>query len=268
MVQPLEWADFQWEDPDGGTVHLHGVLPCIVYPRELRPRSQWDGLALMATSDEPEAWITEESAENESPGINLAEAMLGGGLDARYLESIMLLDEVTGPNFPDPEPRRLHRFAQKNGKYVFFIEPSADEDSSWLEFLERQATKITNPWILFKTIFQKGRYHRIHLELTKISKPISGMQPELFIAGSLAGAWWVEQELRMGPELAEERDARLAARIRGALADLRDKCNRDDVVLLLPHHLARRNGLLTCLDSCKEPEHISCVDASSGVEEE
>ena len=78
----------------------------------------------------------------------------------------------------------------------------------------------------------------------------------------------VEQELRMGPELAEERDARLAARIRGALADLRDKCNRDDVVLLLPHHLARRNGLLTCLDSCKEPEHISCVDASSGVEEE
>ncbi len=225
-------------------------------------------MGLLATSDEPEAWIAEEEAEKESPGVNLADAMLGGGLDARYLESILLLEDVTGPNFPDPEPRRLHLFAEKNTKPIFFIEPSADEDDEWLDLLEREATKITNPWTLFKTIFQKGRYRRMHLELTKISKPIDGMEPEIFIAGSLAGAWWFEQELRLGGELTSERDSRLAARIRGALAELRKTCGRDDVVMILPHHLARRDSLLASLDSCNAPEHISCVDASSAGEEE
>ena len=267
-MQPLEWADARWEDPNGGSVYLHGILPCIVYPREIRPRTKWDGLALLATEDEPQVWQEEAEAERDSPGINVADALLSGGLDARYLDSLMLLEDITGPNFPDPEPRRLFLFAQKNHKHVFFIEPSAGEDDDWLDLLERQATKITNPMVLLKTIFQKGRYRRIHLELSKISKPVSGMEPELFIAGSLAGAWWIEQELRLGVELSGERDARLAARIRGALAELRKKCSRNDVVLLLPHHLARRNELLSALESSVTPEHISCVDTVSEGEEE
>lgn len=249
-------------------MHLHGVLPCIVYPREIRPRIKWDGLALLATEDEPELWEAEAASELESPGINVAEAMLGGGLDARYLDSLMLLEDITGPNFPDPEPRRLLLFAEKNHKHVFFTEPCAEDDEDWLDMLERQATKVTNPMVLLKAIFQKGRYRRIHLELSKISKPVSGMEPELFIAGSLAGAWWIEQELRLGPELSRERDARLAARIRGAVAELREKCGRNDVVLLLPHHLARRNELLAALESCATPEHISCVETASDGEEE
>lgn len=267
-LQPLEWADAQWEDPNGGMVHLHGVLPCVVYPRQQRPRENWDGLALIATSDEPQAWMEDERLERESPGISLADALLGGGLDARYLDSLLLLDNINGPNFPDPEPRRLHLYAEKNDKGIYFVEPRADSDQEWLDLLERQAMKITHPWKLFKLLFQKGRYRRIHLELSRITEPVAGMEPELFIAGSLAGSWWIEQELRLGEELATERDARLAGRIRGALADLRNRCGKDEVVLLLPHHLARRNNLLRALEACTEVEDISCASDDSAGEEE
>ena len=64
-MQPLEWADARWEDPNGGSVYLHGTLPCIVYPREIRPRAKWDGLALLATEDEPQVWQEEAEAELE-----------------------------------------------------------------------------------------------------------------------------------------------------------------------------------------------------------
>ena len=45
----LEWEDFLWEDPDGGIVQIHGVLPTVVYPNTLRPRNTWTGLALIVS---------------------------------------------------------------------------------------------------------------------------------------------------------------------------------------------------------------------------
>ena len=41
----LEWEDVVWEDPDGGKIVLHGVLPTTVHPRQLRPRIEWHAIA-------------------------------------------------------------------------------------------------------------------------------------------------------------------------------------------------------------------------------
>jgi len=65
MAGPLDWADPEWSDPDGGTVVLHGTLPTVVYPNVLRPRYAWDGLALLETPDVIELWEQEEADEAE-----------------------------------------------------------------------------------------------------------------------------------------------------------------------------------------------------------
>jgi hypothetical protein len=276
-VDPLEWSDYRWEDPDGGSIYLHGVLPCVVYPLHLRPRVNWDGTAFLATNEELEIWLEEEIAEKDSPGINLASALMSGGLTGRYLDSLDLLEDIKGPNFPDPEPRRIHRLAEKNDRPIYWIEPTA-EDDEWMVWLEDQATRITHPWRLLKVLFKRGRYRKLHLKLASISKPAPGMGAELFIAGALSGAWWYEQELRNGEELNQRRDSRLASRLRGALADLREKNGTSDVTMLVPHHVARRSEIVKSLDNCEKvekiqdsltlPENPSSVAAESQLTEE
>ena len=45
------WTDAVWEDPDGGSVILHGTMPTVVYPNAMRPRAAWHGLALLESPD-------------------------------------------------------------------------------------------------------------------------------------------------------------------------------------------------------------------------
>ena len=87
----IEWEDRIWSDPDGGQIILHGVIPTVVYPRELRPRLGWDGLGLLVTSEEVEMWEREEEDDQQNPGINLTEAIRSGGLNAVYLEKFRVL---------------------------------------------------------------------------------------------------------------------------------------------------------------------------------
>ena len=81
----------------------------------------------------------------------------------------------------------------------------------------------------------------------------------MFIAGALSGAWWYEQEIRNGEELSHRRDKRLSSRLRGALADLREKVGSDEVTLLLPHHIARRTDIIKSLNDCTTTESLSDV---------
>ena len=66
----LAWKDITWQDPDGGSIILHGVLPTIVYPRKLRPNYEWHGIGLLESEDIVELWVQEEKDEAESPGVN------------------------------------------------------------------------------------------------------------------------------------------------------------------------------------------------------
>ena len=67
----LDWNDIHWEDPDGGTIVLHGVLPTVVLPNGMRPRISWHGLGIMGSSEEIEVWAEEEKSESKDPGICL-----------------------------------------------------------------------------------------------------------------------------------------------------------------------------------------------------
>ena len=68
------WTDAVWEDPDGGTVIVHGTMPTVVYPNAMRPRVDWHGLALLESPDIVDLWVQEEADEAESQGINLTHA--------------------------------------------------------------------------------------------------------------------------------------------------------------------------------------------------
>ena len=38
-MPPQPWNDVVWEDPDGGSVIVHGTMPTVVYPNAMRPVS-------------------------------------------------------------------------------------------------------------------------------------------------------------------------------------------------------------------------------------
>ena len=63
---------------------------------------------------------------------------------------------------------------------------------------------------------------------------------ELGAAAAAAASWWIEEQRALTEELIEERNKRFAARIKGALQDLRnrrlDESNVSDVTLLVPVH--------------------------------
>ena len=105
------WTDAVWEDPDGGTVIVHGTMPTVVYPNAMRPRVDWHGLALLESPDIVDLWVQAEADEAESQGINLTHALLSGGAFGKYIEGIETLEDLQGGRFPDPEPRRLQRNA-------------------------------------------------------------------------------------------------------------------------------------------------------------
>ena len=72
MSSRISWEDILWEDPDGGTIMLHGTIPTLVYPRKLRPSKEWHGLALLESEEVVDLWRQEEKDEAESNGVKLA----------------------------------------------------------------------------------------------------------------------------------------------------------------------------------------------------
>ena len=263
----LDWQDIHWEDPDGGTIVLHGVLPTVVLPNGMRPRLNWHGLGIMGSSEEIEVWAEEEKSEAKDSGINLDSAILNGGLDGLYLE--MLAYGVEGlqvGKFPDPEPRRLHKAAVNHERPVFFAEPDMD-DEDWAEFLGKEARAMTRPLKLARIVFTSRRWRkgikkmRIH-GVEQPSREPDGLQA----ASALAATWWQLNRENSEEELNHARDSRFASRLRGALASLRAE-HGNEAVLLVPIQQAWRSAMLTALESLPDAESSS-HDAPSDEEEE
>ena len=263
----LDWKDIHWEDPSGGTIVLHGVLPTVVLPNGMRPRLTWHGLGIMGSSEEVEVWAEEEKSEVKDPGINLDSAILNGGLDGLYLE--MLAYGVEGlqvGKFPDPEPRRLHKAAVNHDRPVYFVEPDMD-DEDWAEFLSKEAKAMTRPLKLARIIFTSRRWRKGIKKMRKHVVEQPSREPDgLQAASALAATWWSLNRENSIEELNLERDLRFAARLRGALSELR-KSHGDDSVLLVPIQQAWRSSMLSALNTLPDAE--SSFDMSlSGQEEE
>ena len=75
-------------------------------------------------------------------------------------------------------------------------------------------------------------------------------------ASVLAAAWWDLSEWLSTPELAQRRNARYAARIRGALAELRAN-EGEGATLLLVVHRPHVEAMLDALKIGPSPEEIS-----------
>ena len=263
----LDWQDIHWEDPDGGTIVLHGVLPTVVLPNGMRPRLNWHGLGIMGSSEEIEVWAEEEKSEAKDSGINLDSAILNGGLDGLYLE--MLAYGVEGlqvGKFPDPEPRRLHKAAVNHERPVFFAEPDMD-DEDWAEFLGKEARAMTRPLKLARIVFTSRRWRKGIKKMRKHVVEQPSREPDgLQAASALAATWWQLNRENSEEELNHVRDSRFASRLRGALASLRAE-HGNEAVLLVPIQQAWRSAMLTALESLPDAESSS-HDAPSDEEEE
>ena len=263
----LDWQDIHWEDPDGGTIVLHGVLPTVVLPNGMRPRLNWHGLGIMGSSEEIEVWAEEEKSEAKDSGINLDSAILNGGLDGLYLE--MLAYGVEGlqvGKFPDPEPRRLHKAAVNHERPVFFAEPDMD-DEDWAEFLGKEARAMTRPLKLARIVFTSRRWRKGIKKMRKYVVEQPSREPDgLQAASALAATWWQLNRENSEEELNHARDSRFASRLRGALASLRAE-HGNEAVLLVPIQQAWRSAMLTALESLPDAESSS-HDAPSDEEEE
>ncbi|MDP6870025.1 MAG: hypothetical protein QGI21_04560 [Candidatus Poseidoniaceae archaeon] len=263
----LDWDDIHWSDPEGGTIVLHGVLPTVVLPLSMRPRIKWHGLCLMANADEIEIWKQEEKAESQDSGINLDSAILNGGLDGMFLETITYVEDLQVGRFPDPEPRRLHRNAETHNRPVYFAEPDLD-DESWMEHLEDEAKAMTKPRKLLQIVFTGRTWRKRMKRMSKlvVQQPIR--EPDgLQAASALCAAWWAMNQDRSSVKLNTSRDLRFASRLRGALADLRREIG-NDAILLVPIQQAWREDMVKMLETHPDIEEVSSLNASSGKEEE
>jgi len=182
-----------------------------------------------------------------------------------YLERLMLLEEVSGGRFPDPEPWRMLRLAKKHDRPVYHLEPPMDDDE-WVAHLEREADQLTR-WRTLLKIPRQGRRFSKLLKIAKVSSsPPSDGPMELQVASALAASWWWLLEESLSPDLSLERDQRIVARLRGAMADLRSR-NGDDTTLMVPSLQVRIPTLIELLDSGVEPETANGGTTSDGEEE-
>lgn len=267
MSASLDWADPVWVDPDGGRIQLHGTLPTVVFPNIMRPRQGWHGLALLETPDVVELWAEEEADEAASQGVNLTHAMLSGGAFGRYAEGISVLEELQGGRFPDPEPRRLQRNADRHGRPVFFIEPLAD-DPDWNDFLTKEARAMSH-WRKLLSMIRIGKRWKksIKHHVMTVSPPPKGQSVDYASASVMASAWWELTRAMSTPDLNEARDLRFAARLRGALASLR-VLHGDDATLLVALHQPHREAMLKVLSTQPTPEEISSTTTPATMQEE
>lgn len=261
------WSDVVWEDPDGGRMMLHGTLPTVVYPNPLRPRDTGHGLALLESHDVVDLWVQEETDEAESPGVNFDFGLVSGGVFGRYLEGLSMLDDLQVGSYPDPEPRRLHRNAERRDRPVYFIEPLAD-DTDWSEFLTREAKAVSH-WRKLLAMVRTGKRWKQYLKghFLEAKRPPKGLPADLSSADVLASTWWSFTQWLSTPELNEQRDRRYARRLRGALADLR-ATHGTDATLLVVHHLPHRAALMGALGDLPEVEEISSTPTETPPQEE
>ena len=264
----LDWEDITWTDPDGGAIILHGVLPTIVFPRKLRPKFEWHGLALLESEDIVELWIQEEKDEAESQGINRSHALISGGTMALYLDELIELEDIPSGRFPDPEPRRIHRLAIRHERPVYFIEPSFD-DELWEKHMIKEAKEVSRWRKLLGLISLGGKWRkRVKKNIFEAKKPPKGIGANFASASVLAATWWDLNEWLIGEQISSSRNARFAKRLRGALADLR-KDYGDDARLIVPIAMPWRLQILSSLDLCSEVEEISSNTTDSiNMEEE
>ena len=91
--------------------------------------------------------------------------------------------------------------------------------------------------------------------MVEVSEKINS---EIGAASASCASWWIEEQRVLTEDLIKERDERYAARIKGALNDLRnrrlDESGSSDVILLVPVHQAYLEQLYDAIINCSKIE--------------
>ncbi|MBT4060271.1 MAG: hypothetical protein HOE69_08235 [Euryarchaeota archaeon] len=252
------WKSVDWNDPKGGTIRFFPYIPTTVMPRSLRPRDDWDGVALLLHEEERDGWADEEKMEAQGKGSATMLAIHGGGDLSRMLIRMQYIDEINAAKFPDPEPRRLVNLAKKGSLPTYFVEPGVD-DEEWLAWMEACADEASRLPRMFMQLFARRRFaktwKKTQPEVTEPSINESG--DALALAAGLAATWWRVTESFSTDELREQRNTRLTSRLRGALAHLVE--SKDDAVLIVPIFQDWMKDILASLKTNKEVEEVGPV---------
>ncbi|MBI88146.1 MAG: hypothetical protein CMB67_03865 [Euryarchaeota archaeon] len=258
-VPKLRWEPTVFQDPLGGEITLWPYLPCVLMPKQMRPR-HWDGLALLSSIDELTSLREEEDQEKASPGVHLQSAVASGtslGMLVRDLSAL----EIDGPSIPDPERIRLIRHAEnsRGGMPVYPLEPGID-DEDWADWQSRWADEQVRLGNLIATMGRSRRWAKIRRKAASSVSKSKWVDANLGAASAVCAAWWMEESLSLTEKLVRERDSRLSARLRGALADLRGTDNKfsknETTTLLVPVQQAYLPSLENSLFACEDVEML------------
>tara|TARA_Y100000758_G_scaffold162747_1_gene115443 strand:+ start:799 stop:1518 length:720 start_codon:yes stop_codon:yes gene_type:complete len=234
-------------------------------PSELRTREHWDGLALIASAEEVSGWPAEEKEDQASPGVHIAAAMASGTILGRLLDDLTIY-EVDGPSIPDPEPMRLLHHAEnaRGGMPIYALEPSMD-DEGWIEWMTRAADEQVSMSSLLSSITIGRRWKKLRAAAVSRVAAAKGVDSELGAAAASSAAWWIEENKGLSEELREERCSRLVARMRGALANLREGRVDDSEArgpsLMVPVHQPRLHSLVVAFEGWPDAEPVNTLGA-------
>ncbi len=259
-IPHLTWDSVIFSDPDGGKIVLWPHLPCVRMPNALRPRESWDGLALLASSNDLAEWRIEEEQERDSPGIHRDSALTSGTAFGRLVSDLVEL-EIDGPNIPDPEQIRLIKHAEnaRGGMPIYSIEPNLD-DEIWEDYLTRSADEQVRLGNLLATLRTSKRWKTTRRAAISQIEKNNYVDVELGAASASSVTWWLEEERWNSDELNSERNLRFASRLRGALRDLCDSRVDDggaqDRTLLVPIHQAWLPSMSEAISSWPDVELV------------
>ena len=251
----LTWGAVDWKDPDGGILRFLPYCPLVNHADNV----EWDGLALIASSEDLALWSDQDKEEADSPGI-VRDAMIANlGPSGRVVKEMVTLDDSDVACFPDPVPFNLLQKARSEKRRIWCIEPNLD-DSKWVDMTLLIADSRTRVRSLLRAI---GATRRV-MKMAKIiaMEPPSINRTSFHIAASLQAAWWRNEMESVPLSLLDAIHERLAARLRGALSQLRTDLDGQvddggEKVMLVPVPQVRLPEVLEALGDLPEPEDFT-----------
>ncbi len=246
----LAWEPIHLADPDGGSYILWPHLPCIESPAELRPKGDWNAIAILASSEDIWRWEQEFSEDRKNPGAHLAAAMASGTSLGRYLADITTLD-LKQVSIPDPEPMRL--VDSYPSSKIFPLEPPSD-DSEWADLMVEHADQAAKASNLISLLGTGRRWRKARSEVIPDIATHPHVDSDMGAAAASAAAWWREEQRTWKNDLDFKRDIRQMSRLRGAMVHIRS----DDTAstILVPVHQARLQRISEVLSMWPDVEYV------------
>ena len=147
---------------------------------------------------------------------------------------------------------------QGGGLPIYAIEPNL-EDEKWVEWQIESADQQVTYSNLILTLTTGRRWKKIRKNAIKSVTSSKFVNADLGAASASCLTWWIEEQRGISDELKKLRDERFVSRLRGALANLRNKenSNSEETTLMVPIHQAWLPSIMKAISSCTNVEEIT-----------